>query len=234
MSKPDIFIITSVLKVCNTPLQTGFPRSVFDLPTRFEQTLFTLQSIREKNENVIIIFLESSDISKEYEDILKSKVEHYFNFSSNEKILNKINDPNKSKGERALLNESCKIIKKLIDEGLSPNRIFKISGRYYLDENYMSTDFSNNYFTIRIPFQNSYKKWVSTCLYSFPSSFLSNFQKILKIIKCSYKFGSMEDIETLLYNTLLNFCHKERFKIVYLSTLGVSGLIAINGEKCCH
>jgi hypothetical protein len=77
MSSTDLFMITSVINTGNTPWSYSAVRSAFSIEERFQQTLHTIQSIRDKVPSSVILLVECSELSAEMEDTLKSKVEHY-------------------------------------------------------------------------------------------------------------------------------------------------------------
>lgn len=128
------FIITSVINFTNrfvadhgvVKYNNGTNVSVFDSETRLNQTLETIESIKEKMPNARIFLHEKSDLENNYISILKSKVDRlYCHHSSIDKNLFK------SIPEAMLLHKifSNKKLKEY-------DFIFKISGRYKLNDNF--------------------------------------------------------------------------------------------------
>lgn len=105
---------------------SGF--SFYDPETRLKQLVeLTIDSIRKKIPNSYIVILEGSELSSEEIEILKNNSDQLF--------LCSVNGLDKSSGEISLIYnflnslEFKKIHKKI-------NNLIKISGRYYLLENY--------------------------------------------------------------------------------------------------
>jgi hypothetical protein len=115
----DLVIISSAINTCNAPLSYYPIRSVFNKQERYEQTFKTLESIR-KIPNKRTYFVECTDIP-EYEDSIRTQVDFYKNvYKGNEAV---IDGPYKNVGEAL----SC-----LAVESDDYENVYKISGRYYL------------------------------------------------------------------------------------------------------
>jgi inositol phosphorylceramide mannosyltransferase catalytic subunit len=141
----NIIIITSVLNISNNPLSYYHKRSVFTIEERFKQTLNTIRSIKEKlGSEIEIFFCECSDLLlyNSYEKIIKSEVSYFYNFYDNFTIRNYVLSKYKGLGELYLIKQALKIID---DSKKKYQFIFKISGRYYLNENFEYNEFNNNY-----------------------------------------------------------------------------------------
>lgn len=224
----DLFIITSVAKVVNTPLSYSSIRSVFSFEKRVEQTLETIKSVREKNPFCKIMIIECSNINLETEMKFVEASDYFHNFYFDKKIREIVNGKNKSWGECELMKLAINEILKIQDYEFV--NIFKISGRYYLDEKFSKNKFLNDKVNIKVPFRGGYNTWVSTCLYSFPKTNVGEILNIFNNISNFYKIGDQKDIET----HFLKFLLSSNLKINFIETLGVSGLIAVNGELCSH
>jgi len=140
-SLKNLFLITSVLVPANTPLSYINTRSLYSPEERFSQTKNTIKTIREKVPNSYIYLIEGSKISLEMEKELQNKVDKYINFSDNKEVMSNVNDPQKSKGEVSLLLNGLKDMDNLD----SFENVFKISGRYYLNDKFKIENFNNNF-----------------------------------------------------------------------------------------
>ena len=153
LSNKNIIIITSVLNISNNPLSYYHKRSVFTIEERFEQTLKSIKSIKEKmgseissetDSKIEIFFCECSDLLlyPEYEEILKKEVSYFYNFYDDFETRNNVLSKYKGLGELYLMKKALKIINY---SGEKYKFIFKLSGRYFLNENFSYQDFNNNY-----------------------------------------------------------------------------------------
>jgi hypothetical protein len=119
----DLVIVSSAINTCQAPLSYHPIRSVFDKNKRYEQTLQTLESIK-KIPNKKIYFVECTDIPEFEEDIRRS-VDYYKNvYKGNEAV---IDGPYKNVGEAISL---------LVVDTDEYENVYKISGRYYLNDEF--------------------------------------------------------------------------------------------------
>jgi hypothetical protein len=125
----NLCIITSVINISNKPLSYTSTRSVYSESERFLQTIETIKTVREHIKECEILFIESSEINKEYEREIKEMVDHYH--STDGSLISKIEGPYKASGEASQILSGLKF--------LNPDvysHIFKISGRYRLNDNF--------------------------------------------------------------------------------------------------
>ena len=109
-------------------------RSIYSETERFSQTTQTVESVRNYIKNCEILFIESSQISVNYEEDIKKIVDHYFR--TGEGLRTKIDGPHKASGEASQIREGLKFID--IDQY---DHIFKISGRYRINQNFILDDY---------------------------------------------------------------------------------------------
>jgi hypothetical protein len=130
------FIITSVINPVLTDYNTYIKRTIYSAEERFEQTLETIRSIREKIPGVTIYLIEGSPITTIMESRLVSLVDHYINTADDPAIRAAVDGRFKGVGEAAKLYHMINII-----ENLDYDYIFKISGRYFLGPNFQLENF---------------------------------------------------------------------------------------------
>lgn len=215
---PDIFIITSVINTGNNPWSYTSMRSCFDKETRFEQTLKTIESIRQLNDNTKIMLVECSEITDEMTDLLRSKVDYFIQTYSDLDVRKACLDSNKKgHGEIKKLQKACEFIK-LND--IKFNRLFKLSGRYFLNSNFSKENYNQeNLYSFKIYNPHS----GSTVLYSVPYSLFNDYIQKLQQASDYCENNPPIGIETLV--PLI--CQPKQ----HVSTLGVSGNVAVlNGQ----
>ena len=214
----NAIIITSVINCGNKKLSYYHTRSIFNIKERYEHTLKTIESIRSYMDNTDIIFLECSNLDGEYqyiEDNISSNVDYYFNFNNIDYIKNSVLSELKGFGEVNILLEG---INKIIDLQKRYKNIFKISGRYYLNELFDNKLYLNNY--------NIFTNWDNS-LYSYCTIFYKiNFNDIY-IFKNSLE-KSIDDIKK---KESIEICIYKYFKknIKLYDKLNISGLLATEG-----
>lgn len=160
MQKPDLFIVTSAI---------GTRIGSIDTNSRFMQTLSTINSIKAKNPDSIVVVADASSI--QINQIIKDELNQsaiFFDFSQDKNVLNIQNTANEyatkcansflisNKSEaQSIINYEGGYIKNATElvlilnvlEKINPddfNRIFKISGRYILSSDFNRELHTNN------------------------------------------------------------------------------------------
>ncbi len=209
-------MITSVINTGDIKWSNRLERSVFTPQERFEQTLKTVRSIREKMPDGVILLAECSDLDSELELELRKSVDCYFQLYDHESIREAcIQSDKKGYGE---LMATKYVIEHLLQNEIPFRRFFKISGRYYLNSDFDATNFSLSEYTFRTPQQNGV---TPTVLYSVPYPRIKHFHEVLLEMENEYK-GRRVWYE----NSLPPKCQP----MTAAPTCGVSGLIAINNK----
>ncbi len=218
MTVHDIFLITSVINTGNHPWSYTNTRSVFSMEDRFRQSLHTIQTIREKMpEGTRIYFVECSDIPESMEEALKKATDQFFQCKEVPSIRAAcIQSTLKGYGE---LLKTLLVAEYLLRENIQFRRLFKISGRYFLNDSFNSSKFSEESFTFRTPFPNSVCN--PTVLYSVPSSLLEHFREGL--LRSDEEFRQRTHI---MYELSMP---KQMNPKQCIDSCGVSGYVAIDG-----
>lgn len=166
------FIITSVINTIATELTYGV-RSYYSMNDRFNQTLQTINSIKYYVPTADIYLIEGSNIPHKMEFILESLVKNYSNIHINSELRKGIESKLKGYGES---NQIYYAINKY--DMSKYDYIFKISGRYYLSDNF-NLDNLIGYNNIVFCKGKKPPPIVSTVLYMIPN-------KDINLIKLSY------------------------------------------------
>jgi hypothetical protein len=230
------FLITSAINV-----QHG----VFDEQKRFQQTLVTIASIRKYCNNSKIVLIEGSpnvltaDQSNVFENtcdiVMDLSQDQLIQFAHQTQDIETLKHP----CELYLLGSFMKN-QNVIQEN---DRIYKISGRYYLNSKFNSDlhtaakgkiivghkEKSYAYYDIKtgdqMPAITDYN--YKTRLYSFCGSlseYMKNkYQEMFDFILPFYDTGGFTDVEHMMYKFL------DHDKIIEMEPLGVSGIFA-NGR----
>lgn len=215
-------------------------QSVYTSEVRFEQTLKTIETVRERIPNSVVCLVESSIIGLNNEEKAKlvDKVDYFFDFSK-EAMLKQIaenphKDTSQNLSELVTLIKAFTIIKnKKIFDGC--DRIVKVSGRYWLTENFdiEKHDQSNKFVFFKktlsqFPFglTNASLQYM-TRTYSFDTmlldSFISSLKEMLDHMQDTVNDKRYIDIEHL-------FCKFIPKKSIFeLGRIGVSGNISKSG-----
>lgn len=155
------FIITSVIYPKQKSLSYAQTRSVYSPEERALQTIKTIESIRERVPAAKIVLIESG-LQRGLPFNLDKKVDMYVYVGDNFFVRRACDSKFKSLGEAAMLLVGTKNIE------LHADLYFKISGRYFLDENFTLNAWQTEHFR----FFYIRPDYVSTRLYSFGKDML--------------------------------------------------------------
>lgn len=210
----DIFIITSVINTGNIGWSYFPQRSLFTSDQRFEQTLKSIKSIREYTKNSKIILVEASNISDNKYNKLIELCDYICYLGGDLETKNNCILSNcKGLGDSWLIYKGLEYIK---NNKIKGRNIYKLSGRYELNNEYISNNISNILPTFRKISDDSY----ITFFFSVPFSLIELFEiNILKTISIMKK-SSYICIETLLPSYF-----KEKHIV---EKIGCEGIIAVD------
>jgi hypothetical protein len=147
------------------------------------------------------------------EDTLKNKVDYYLQCYTMEHIRKAcIQNGLKGYGEAMKTREAIRYI---THHCIPFQRLFKISGRYYLNESFSKMNYAMNDYSFKMYDDES----GSTVLYSVSCSLLDHFTNALEEIITNYQTKGACGYERLLPTS----CHPKKL----IETLGVCGYVAI-------
>lgn len=229
-AKENLFIVTSTIAAT---------RGIFSMSERFGQTLETIDSIKKRVPNAIIIVADSSieAIADEMISILQNRgVYSVFRFSNDSDIVNLSRQGLNSPAEARIMMEVFSIMKshpQLMKILNSIRRIYKISGRYELNDNFSLSlgQFSKYLFKRRLPSwmplyrqtETNVDHLLVTRLWSMCPSLIDDFMIMSdQVFKCCLWQGL--DLEHAMWK------HINKSNLFELDTIGVQGRVALSGE----
>ena len=211
------FIVTSVVYPSKNELNYSKIRSGFTIEERLEQTKQTVRSIRKKCPNAKIVLVDGGEKNPELDTI----VDQFIYIGDNASVRKAVSSKYKGLGEAQILLEVIHRLEK-------SDYYFKVSGRYYLNDNFDLTNFDfdaynfRNYSKRKIAMEEN--KYVngshSTRLYGIPGNCLFHFERGLQKSLSQLKLG--KGIEYALPRDLRD----EKFN--YVDQLGISGYCGVD------
>ena len=217
----DIFIITSTLK----------PKvGVIDQETRYQQSLETIESIKEKAPDSIIMMLDSSPEPVEDYKVanLKSKINYYISLTSHSHAIELGNIGHKSAGECYIMIVAFDVIRNLNLKNI--RRIFKITGRSVLNSNSDISYYDDPKLIGKFVFKTPVVSWISptmklvdTRLWSFSYDMIEDVDKMVREAYEKCMAGKL-DLEHVYYNLL------DKNKLIGKDVIGLTCQISRDGE----
>jgi len=213
----NITIVTSVLD-CKA-------FSVYNRDERFLQTKKTLNTVKEKIKNNFIILIEKTKLTEDELNYFYSNCNIIINEYENKEFVNNINHPNKSFGERCYLLKCIDYINNNKELFSKVKNIFKVSGRYFLDDKFDYINYDNDKNVVKIVDEKIWANACTTCLFKISINELDNFYNSLL-----NKFDINNCMEQFFYIYIKSI---DKSRYIDLETLGMSGFVANGGFGSC-
>ena len=207
-----LFVVTSTIRPPQIPLSYCKVRSVYSSEERYLQTLSTIKSININAPGSTIILLENSFLSNDERLAISNMNVQIASFCDDKEAVKWRDSIYKGAGELYMLINAIKLLKNTYY-----SKMFKISGRYRLTQNFDHRRFSSDKFGF-IERDGS----CSTRLYSVPKSLEKIYEQQLK--KTFKKAKKGVSIETIIMSGISSNV------LELLPYVGVSGEIAVNGD----
>jgi len=242
-----LFIITSAL----LPFKNGSFHNLSE--DRLNQTLQTIETVREKVPNSTVLLVECSEfkLEEKYRKMLIKSSDIFLECCDDDSLKrtyeNLHSNPNQFDFGKSIL-ESIGMrnaFEKIITDKifLYHHRIFKLTGRYYLNENFDINDYRSrclmNYYVFNVcKFNNKNLEYfkdlmgidgqVTTGLWSFCSTLIyeiyETYQKSIQYMDWVLSIGNSIDIERCLYKFI------DEKNIVNMKVLGITQIHGPTGE----
>ena len=210
--KSNFVLVTSTICFSHIPLPHSPVRSVYSDSERFQQTIVSLEQVRKKIPDSLIIVLENSPVPDRYVGELKKRSDFVVLFAHDRTAVRYRDSPNIGSGELYMIARTLEFL-----ENIRYRRLFKLSGRYYPTNDFDYGKFPSD----RFGFLKK-DNFFSTRLYCVPKNLERMYGiQIQKSLKLARKGLSIE-------STVLKDVPED--KICYLPFLGIAGNISHNGE----
>ena len=216
----NLVLITSVICTPNNPLSYTSTRSVFTHDERFAQTKKTIETVKEKIPNSKIIIVECSELNEEQTDYLTKNSDYFLNlFNEPEKCAN-VYGKSKALGEGTMTIEAIHYI---IKNDIQFDNFFKITGRYWLSDNFNYINFDNSDIIIH----NIHNDQNNTCtsLYKLNKTNIIDFYNFL-ISNMNLMFQCI--CYEVLFAIFLNL--PKNNKVIHMNKIGVNGYISVSND----
>ena len=219
----NLVLITSKIVVSENSFSYVKKRSIYTKEERFTQTLNTIKSIRKHIPDSYIVLVDNSKFNNlEYETLFL--LTDYFINITNDSKLNYYTNDEPIKMFSDLMQQLCfyeHFIKKININKI--RNFFKISGRYFINNNFNYNNFNNDNTIFKKNLQILDKNYYYTSFYKIKTNKLIEYFDILKNIeKQKHVYSSanaINDFEVVMPNKIND--KKE------LKTLGITQIISV-------
>jgi hypothetical protein len=207
--KSNVFIVTSTIHASQNPLSYNKVRSLFSDEERFSQTINTLESVHQYAPNALIFLVENSALTVEETECLQKHVDLVMCLARNATASKLRDGIYKGEAEAHLLLSVFPLL-----SIASYDKLFKLSGRYCLTEQFSVDRFPDDRMGFRLYAPDS----CSTRLYSVPKIMEADYYRQIKRTYWWCRMGS--SMENVIWRDV---------PIRNMARLGVIGRIATDG-----
>jgi len=216
----NLVIVTSIINTPDTPLSYISTRSVFTRKERFQQTKKTIESIKDKIPDSKILIVDCTDFNEDENDYLLNNCDYILNLWNNKELHQNIFGLSKALGEGS---QTIMALKYIFSNNLIFENLFKVSGRYFLNDNFNIERFENDKLVF-IPINGSILN-INTSIYKIPYKYTKKLhdylvENINKMIDCI-------GYEVLMALFLKNVNKEE---IILYDKLGIEGRVSVSND----
>jgi len=214
----NLVLITSIIDIPkDKPLSYSNKRSIYSREERFEDTKGTIESIKKYIPNNIIIIVECSKLRNYENEYFENNCDYIINLWENKELHDNIFGISKSLGEGLMM---IKALEYIIKKDIIYDNLYKISGRYKINNNFNYDNFNNN----NCIFLKQNENNVSTVLYKITKEYTKELYEYLIL-----NYNKM--VECIQYETLINsFIEKKINNIIYVNKLGIEGKVSVSND----
>lgn len=201
MYQKNVVFITSKIDVSENSFSYVSWRNVYTNAQRFEQTINTIASVRKNIPDAFIILFDNSKFNTEDYNNLKSNVDYFINPCHDDSgFLNYYtnNCQFKCLAELSQIIYAYYYFFKHVNF-TKINHFFKISGRYYVNENFDYNNFDNDKIIFKQNNMIINRNYLYTSFYKLTKEFLPEFfSKVINIFSNKHEYFSY-DLEVIFY-----------------------------------
>jgi hypothetical protein len=216
MYQKNVVFITSKINVSNVELSYSSSRSIYTSKERLNQTINTINGIKQNIPNAFIILFDNSDFNSKDFNFLNQSVDYFINPCNDTGFLNYYTNFCKFKclGEIAQFVYAYYYFFKHVNF-TKIKYFFKISGRYYINKNFNYNDYDNSQIIFKQNKKVTDRIYFYTSFYKLTKKFLPVFfNEIIDIYSNKHKYFD-KDLEVI-------FSEKFHKHITLVDTLGIT------------
>lgn len=216
----NMVLITSKIYVSNNPFTYINTRSIYSTTERFNQTIDTINSVKKHIPNYFIVLFDNSIFTSDEYDCLAKNVDIFLNMTNNTKLYEFTNNSaNKAYGEISQTYNALQFI-----QNMTFNNMFKISGRYIINDTFDYDIFNNNDNLFKRDSSIDFVNYYYTSLYKISKN---NFNEYYKVVNELYEFIQTSNIyDNVSYEVFFPI----KLKFTEINHLGLTENIAVRNE----
>ena len=233
MQTKNITLVTSVICPPNRPLSYSYVRSVYTREERFEQTKCTLATIKTQIPDNLIVLVECSPLSPEENAYFTENTDLLINIydlkDKEPDLIDNIYGRSKSMGEGTMT--LCALMQ-IFANNIIYDNLFKVSGRYWLNENFDYANFDNDQIVVSYLDEEHLTTNAFTALYKLPIKYVREWYNHL--LGSGKDFNDCVGYEVIFAKFLQRIKHQyvKNECIKNIPKIGLSGYVTVCGTLC--
>jgi hypothetical protein len=198
---------------------------------RYIQTIKTISSVREKIPNSFIVLIDISEFTEEETVYLNKICNLFINENKNDILIKKVKHQ-KSYGEKSYIQYALLYLNEFNDDYkfskfINLKSIFKVGGRYYLNDKFDYNNYNNELDNVKILPMNLYKNGCESCIFKINVKNIKSFVLHLENEDHGvYRGLSTHNMENLVYSYIMQ---QNKNSYIHLNILGMTALPASGG-----
>jgi len=216
----NLVLITSIIDPPQKPLSYTNIRSIYSKSERFEHTKLTIESVKQKVPNVTILVVECSLLNDDELKYFQENTDYFINIYFDKTLREYVHGHSKALGEGTMTICGLEYV---IHNNIDFRNLFKISGRYWLSENFTYKSFDND--DVVVKYIDGDINNIFTCLYKLPKS--------IGVLWCQFLKNSFNHMVNCIgYEHLFSMfiCSLKDIKICVLERTGVQGYVSVSND----
>jgi hypothetical protein len=178
---------------------------VYSKDERFEQTKYTIKTVKQKIPNAFLVLIDISKFNADEIEYFKNNCDMFINPSDDMELAEKIIG-RKSYGEKTYLQYTINLLnnnENVYNFNNFPNlkHIFKVGGRYFLNEHFNYDNFNNEFDNITITPEHLYSNACYTSCFKISKTHVSYLIDSFNIYDCELK-NNWYDFESMMFKHL--------------------------------
>jgi hypothetical protein len=216
----NITLIISIIDTPNTPLSYTNSRSVFSKEERFEHTKNTISSVRNKIPDSPIFLIECSNLTNSERSYFTENTDYFLNIydTNNESLIRRMHTISKSMGEGTM---TIIALEYLFKNDIKFDNLFKISGRYWLNDNF-NYECYNNYQSCIHKINNDLNN-AFTCFYKLSNTVAKEWLEFLLNSECDF-------INCIGYEIIFARFLTNKDVAIVKNKVGIHGYVSVCGS----
>jgi len=234
----NVFLVASKISTSSAPLSYWPNRSRYTAKQRFQDSLETIASIRQRVPESFVVFIDNTDLARarkatndtrDWAATLREAADVFINDWDNTSLAYYTDkSDHKGLGEAMLLEAG---LQRLSEMNIMASSVFKLTARYTLNANFSMSRFDNDYNVFKRPAEGPAHDlkptYRYTCFYKIASIHIDKFRASLRSTISTLKYMTERNIPTAIYDDIESRLAASLPDVHLVDMLGVTQRVSV-------